>query len=190
MLEYELKRMVNRDIEFCKSEWDKYSFDWERMGVLFEKMMNRYINIIDGFDRGLNVISAYEKKNNSGITYRDNLQIIIKRLEKFRDNGYSNDGLYKEENEGLNIRRYSEEDFRDVRIFLDSCDELSTEEKSEVSDKLDGIETICTSVDTPRKKWEKLRPYVMWLSGKKLVIASHVMPLLMEIDRNGPCNIF
>ena len=68
MLEYELKRMVNNDIEYCKKEWDNYSFDWERMGRLFEKMIHKYINVIDGFDKDLKVISAYEKKNNSGDT--------------------------------------------------------------------------------------------------------------------------
>lgn len=67
MLEYELKRMVNNDIEYCKKEWDNYSFDWERMGSLFEKMIHKYINVIDGFDKDLKVISAYEKKTTAGI---------------------------------------------------------------------------------------------------------------------------
>ena len=46
MLEYEIKRMVNNDIEYCKHEWDEYSFDVEKMAVLFDKMMFRYEKII------------------------------------------------------------------------------------------------------------------------------------------------
>ena len=46
MLEYEVKRMVNRDIKYCKQQWENHSFDWEVMGELFWQMMNRYINII------------------------------------------------------------------------------------------------------------------------------------------------
>ena len=106
MLEYELKRMVNNDIEYCKKEWDKYSFDWERMGTLFERILHKYINIIDGFDKGMKVISGYEKKNKSGDTYRDNLMLAISRLEAFRDNGYKNEGLHKEKNRDFNIIVY------------------------------------------------------------------------------------
>ena len=53
MLEYELKRMVNNDIEYCKKEWDKYSFDWERMGTLFERILHKYIKNIVAISRHL-----------------------------------------------------------------------------------------------------------------------------------------
>lgn len=182
MLEYELKRMVNKDIEFCRSEWDNYSFDWERMGRLFETMMTKYTGVIDGFDSGLKVISGYEKKNMSGDTYRDNLQIIIKRLEDFRDNGYKNDGLHKEDYRDFNITRYDMEKFNEIRKLLDDSDRLSKKEKAEISEKLDGIEGICASNEMPSQKWERLRPYVIWLSGKNLVTASQIMPLMMMIE--------
>ena len=53
MLEYEIKRMVNNDIEYCKHEWDEYSFDVEKMAVLFDKMMFRYEKIIKNFDEDM-----------------------------------------------------------------------------------------------------------------------------------------
>ncbi len=183
MLEYELKRMVNKDIELCKSEWDSYSFDWERMGSLFEKMINRYIGIIDGFDKGLSVISGYEKKNISGNTYRENIRIIIDRLEKFKANGYKNEGLYIEDNKDFNICRYDMESFNKVRLILDESDGLSKAEKEEASGKLDEIESICTLDEEPTQKWERLRPYIMWLSGKNLIIGSQILPLLCRIER-------
>ncbi len=181
MLEYELKRMVNNDIEYCKKEWDNYSFDWERMGRLFDKMIHKYINIIDGFDKDLKVISAYEKKNNSGDTYRDNLRLIISRLEAFRDNGYKNDGLLKEKSDGFNIRPYDRNEFDSVRLIMDRCEKIGKKEKEEISQKLDEIETVCTSASEPTEKWNRLRPYVVWLSGKSLNIASYILPLLNMI---------
>lgn len=181
MLEYELKRMVNNDIEYCKKEWDNYSFDWERMGRLFDKMIHKYINIIDGFDKDLKVISAYEKKNNSGDTYRDNLRLIISRLEAFRDNGYKNDGLLKENIRGFNIRPYDRTEFDSVRLIMDRCEKIGKKEKEEISRKLDEIETVCTSAAEPTEKWNRLRPYVVWLSGKSLNIASYILPLLNMI---------
>ena len=181
MLEYELKRMVNNDIEYCKKEWDNYSFDWERMGRLFDKMIHKYINIIDGFDKDLKVISAYEKKNNSGDTYRDNLRLIISRLEAFRDNGYKNEGLLKENIRGFNIRPYDRTEFDSVRLTMDRCEKIGKKEKEEISRKLDEIETVCTSAAEPTEKWNRLRPYVVWLSGKSLNIASYILPLLNMI---------
>lgn len=181
MLEYELKRMVNNDIEYCKKEWDNYSFDWERMGRLFDKMIHKYINIIDGFDKDLKVISAYEKKNNSGDTYRDNLRLIISRLEAFRDNGYKNEGLLKENSKGFNIRPYDRTEFDSVRLTMDRCEKIGKKEKEEISQKLDEIETVCTSAAEPTEKWNRLRPYVVWLSGKSLNIASYILPLLNMI---------
>lgn len=181
MLDYELKRMVNNDIEYCKKEWDNYSFDWERMGRLFDKMIHKYINIIDGFDKDLKVISAYEKKNNSGDTYRDNLRLIISRLEAFRDNGYKNDGLLKENIRGFNIRPYDRTEFDSVRLTMDRCEKIGKKEKEEISRKLDEIETVCTSAAEPTEKWNRLRPYVVWLSGKSLNIASYILPLLNMI---------
>ncbi len=181
MLEYELKRMVNNDIEYCKKEWDNYSFDWERMGRLFDKMIHKYINIIDGFDKDLKVISAYEKKNNSGDTYRDNLRLIISRLEAFRDNGYKNEGLLKENIRGFNIRPYDRTEFDSVRLIMDRCEKIGKKEKEEISRKLDEIETVCTSTAEPTEKWNRLRPYVVWLSGKSLNIASYILPLLNMI---------
>ena len=132
MLDYELKRMVNNDIEYCKKEWENYSFDWERMGQLFGKMMHKYINVIDGFDKDMKVISAYEKKNNSGDTYRDNLKLIISRLEAFRDNGYKNEGLLKENNSEFNIRPYCREDFDMVRLIIDRSEKINKKEKEEI----------------------------------------------------------
>lgn len=184
MLEYELKRMVNNDIEYCKKEWDNYSFDWERMGRLFEKMLHKYIGVIDGFDKGMKVISAYEKKNNSGDTYRGNMSLVIERLEAFRDNGYKNEGLHKEHNKNFNILFFDKEEFDTVRLVLDRCEQLSSAEKDEVSEKLDEIETICASQKEPTEKWEELRPYVMWICGKNLIIASQILPLLMMIESN------
>ena len=184
MLEYEVKRMVNRDIEYCKQQWENHSFDWEVMGELFWQMMNRYINIIDGFEKDMKIISAYEKKNDSGDTYRHNVQIIIKRLEAFRDNGFKNEGLNREFNKDFKIWRYEMDEFNDVRRVLDENEVLDSDEKEEISLKLDEIEAICASDENPTDKWEKLRPYVVWLSGKNLVVASQIFSVIMNMGRD------
>lgn len=183
MLEYELKRMVNGDIEYCKKEWEDYSFDWERMGELFEKMIYKYTGVIDDFDKGMKVISSYEKKNKSGDTYRENVSLIINRLERFRDNGFKNEGLNNEINPEHNIMFYDKSEFDEARLFFERSVYLNDEQKSDAVEKLDEIEEICSSGIQPTEKWDKLRPYIMWLTGKNLIVVSHILPLVMLLEK-------
>lgn len=183
MLEYELKRMVNNDIDYCKKEWEDYSFDWERMRDLFEKMIYKYTGVINDFDRDMNVISSYEKINKSGDTYRENVKLIIRRLEGFKDNGFKNEGLNNEMNPEHNIMYYDKSEFDEARLFFERSVHLSDEQKSEAVQKLDEIEGICSSNIQPTEKWNKLRPYVMWLTGKNLIIVSHILPLVMLLEK-------
>ena len=181
MLEYELKQIVNNDIELCKTEWENYSFDWERMRRLFDTMVHKYGSTIRDFDNGLNIISGEGDKNALGDTYRANVSIIIKRLEAFKANSYKNEGLYNQELNEYNIFRYDRSNFDEVRMFLDMVEGLNDKDKIEISENLDEIEAICISDKSPLDKWEELRPYVIWISGKNLMLASHVMPLMMLI---------
>lgn len=183
MLEYELKRMVNKDIDYCKKEWEDYSFDWERMRDLFDKMIYQYSDIIDSFNKGMNVISPYEKENKSGDTYRDNVRLIINRLERFRDNGFKNDGLNEEMNPEHDLLYYDKSEFDAARLFFERSLQLSEAQKVEAAQKLDEIEAICSSDLQPTEKWDHLRPYVMWLTGKNLIIVSHIWPLMMLIEK-------
>ena len=64
---------------------------------------------------------------------------------------------------------------------LKNLELLSKKEKEEISQKLDEIETVCTSAAETTEKWNRLRPYVVWLSGKSLNIASYILPLLNMI---------
>ena len=68
-----------------------------------------------------------------------------------------------------------------VRLIIDRSEKINKKEKEEISSKLDEIETVCTSEMEPTEKWNKLRPYVMWLSGKSLAVASRILPLLNMI---------
>lgn len=181
MLEYELKRMVNNDIEYCKNEWDVLSFDVERMAALFDRMMYRYTKIIKGFDNEMRVVLNYEDEVNAGEIYRYNVRLIIKKLEEFRDNGYRNEGLGEEDNPEQVIMPYDASEFDEVRLFFERSEQLNDKLKAETAAKIDEIEEICMSKKRPSEKWEALKPYVIWLTGKDLIIASHIMPLFMLI---------
>ena len=131
----------------------------------------------------MNVISPYEKENKCGDTYRDNVSLIIKRLERFRDNDFKNDGLNDESNPEHNILYYDKSKFDEVRLFFERSMQLSDAQKMEAVQKLDEMEEICASNIQPTEKWDTLRPYVMWLTGKNLIIVSHILPLIMLIKK-------
>ena len=183
MADENLIKQVTEDIDYCKSMWSDYSHDGEKMAELFNKMLFKYMDIIDGIDEGLKVISSYEEGNRMAEVYRINVGLIIKRLEDFKINGCDNERLKdyyaKESIKNLNVNPSM--DFNQARIYISEADFITTKEREEISDKIDEIESICIALLTPKEKWEKLRPYVLWVSGKRLEVAMRILPLFLKV---------
>ena len=179
----ELKKMVDDDIVYCREMWDKYSYDPQKMGELFNSMLFKYSNEIEGINEGLYVVSTYTDIVEVADVYRKNISLIIDRLKNFRDNNYSNDGLRKLiiENSMREIEKFDSKNFMALREYIYTTEEINAREKMEIFEKLDDIEEICMSTVTADEKWDKLRPYVVWLSGKRLKIAAKIMPLLVKL---------
>ena len=51
----------------------------------------------------------------------------------------------------------------------------------EIMEKLAMIEEICSLPLTRKKKWDKLREYIVWISGKDVKIAMKLLPLFLKI---------
>ncbi len=60
--------------------------------------------------------------------------------------------------------------------------ELSSTEKEEIIQKLEEIEEICNLPITRKRQWDKLRQYVVWLSGKDVKVAMKLLPLFLKIQ--------
>ena len=179
--ENDLRVMVDEDIPYCKSVWGKYSHDAEQMEVLFNTMLFKYVNVIEGFADGMEVISAYEEKAKIAEALRNNVDLIIKRLEIFKALGYKCQSL-KDYYLSENVKGYAVNiDFNEARKILNES-QIGMLEKTEITDKIDEIEEICISVDTKKGKWDKLRPYVVWVSGKDVEIALLILSLMQKIN--------
>lgn len=178
----ELNSVVDEDILYCKSVWSKYSHDAEQMESLFNAMLFKYVDVIEGFADGMEVISAYEEKTKIAEALRNNVDLIIKRLEIFKALGYKcqslRDYYLKEDVIGCAVNV----GFNEARRLLAEMSRISVLEKKEIIDKIDEIEEICISVDTKKAKWDKLRPYVIWASGKDVEIAMLVLSLMQKIN--------
>jgi hypothetical protein len=176
------KMMLDDDIMECNEIWNKYSHDSKRMGGLFDMLIMRYSDIIEDFSEGMEVVTSYENPVQQGELYRKNVKLLLTRMENFRKNGYSNDGL-KELYIKSGIKGGALDiSFNEARKIIQENGILSILEKKEISDKLDEMEEIYNVPDTKRNKWEKMRPYVIWSTGKDADTAMLILSMVLKIN--------
>ena len=174
--------MLDDDIMECTEMWNKYSFDAQRMSGLFDMLMLRYSDIIEGFSEGLEVVTAFEDKSLKSELYRKNVKLLLTRMENFRKNGYSNEGL-KEFYINTGVKGgIMDITFNEGRKMVMENEYMSEPEKNEIINKFDEMETIFLAPDTKRNKWEKMRPYVMWATGKDADTAMIILSLVIKIN--------
>ena len=176
------KMMLDDDIMECNEIWNKYSHDAKRMGGLFDMLIMRYSDIIEDFSEGMEVVTSYENPVQQGELYRKNVKLLLTRMENFRKNGYSNDGL-KELYIKSGIKGGALDiSFNEARKIIQENGNLSILEKREITDKLDEMEEIYNVPDTKRNKWEKMRPYVIWSTGKDADTAMLILSMVLKIN--------
>lgn len=179
----DFSRKVDEDIDRSRKTWDAYSYDAEKMSVLFLYLISEYKNEIDGFCVGLKVIQPYEHTALQAEAYRDNVRKMMDRLEGFRQNGYQNEGLLefylKQEQNEVSM----DVNFTQLRLEFGFMDHISKHEKDEIIEKLEEMEEICSQVMFKRQKWELMRKYLVWLSGKDVDIALKILPVFFKINK-------
>ena len=176
------KMMLDDDIMSCNDMWNKYSFDEKRMGGLFDMLIMRYGNIIDGFSEGLDVLTSFESKQQTGEVYRKNVKLLLTRMETFKKNGYSNEGLREYYiNQGV-VGGIMDITYNEARKIIEENEKLSIGEKKEICTKLDEMEEIYNTPDTKSNKWHKLKPYVIWSTGKSVDTAMMILSLVLKIN--------
>lgn len=174
-----LREQVNEDIKTLKTVLKKYSFDLEVMEKIFYNMITSYIDKINFISDGFKLVSSFENSTQKTNVYRSNLEILLKRLEAFKDNGYTNENLeYYYLNKENSIGNDCFDLLNEARRFFKNYDELSPSEKGETVYYIDKIEEIFIMPVTKKEKWEMLRPIVYWLSGRDYVSAVKILEIL------------
>lgn len=181
MQQKDFYQKIDDDIDQSRNIWDEYSHDEEKMSGLFSYLVDTYKDEIEGFCIELEVIQPYEKNALKAQIYRNNIKKLLDRLEGFRCNGYQNEGLMdyylKLEHNELSL----DVDFTNLRLEIGMMKKISNYEKDEIIEKLDEMEVICSCVAFKRHKWEQLREYLVWLSGKDVDIALKLLPIFFKI---------
>ena len=182
--ENELQNMIENDFAQYEIVWTQYYNDKDIIEALFLMLISHYIDRIDGFAEDIEVMSGYETVEQQAEVCRKNVLLLIDRMKLFQKNNYSNNGLVdlyvKQENEKDIIT--VEMDFTATKLSISMMEGISSLEKEEVIRKLGEIEQICNLPLTRKRKWDKLRQYVVWVSGKDVKIAMKLLPLFLKIQ--------
>lgn len=181
MEEKDVQTMIEEDLQQCYDIWEKYPQDIEQLDRVFQMLLQHYEEKIDGFDQYLYVIQNRKNIEEMAEVYRRNILCLVERLQAFQENGYTNEGLmeYYIQKEEKEIDHKA--DFTSVRIAL-GMSNLPFLEKEEIIEKLNEMEEICAKVVPKSKKWEALRQYLIWLSGKDADTAMQILPLFFRIN--------
>lgn len=182
--EKNLQQMIEEDLKQCEIVWTQFYDSKETMESLFLMLISHYIDRINGFAENIEVLNGWEKVSQQIEICRRNILLLIERIKLFQQNGYSNEGLLdlylKQEREKEIIT--IETDFSAVHLSISMMNELSSAEKEEIIQKLEEIEEICSLPITRKRQWDKLRQYVVWISGKDVRVAMKLLPLFLKIQ--------
>ena len=92
--EKEVQQMIEEDFAQYEIVWTQFYNDKETMEALFLMLINHYIDKVNGFAEGIEVLSAYQTIEQQVETCRKNISLLIERMKLFQQNNYSNDGLF------------------------------------------------------------------------------------------------
>ncbi|MCI8341724.1 MAG: hypothetical protein HFE62_00700 [Firmicutes bacterium] len=181
-MNYEEDNEIAKDIVYLNDVYTKFSYDSEIMEKAFNTVFFKYSGKIQGFESGMDVISVFDKKTKMAESLRKNIQLVIKRLEIYQNSGFREECLYEHylkegvQGETLNIS------FQEARKILYEKEGMSASEKKEIEEKLDEVEQIYESVDAKKNKWNRMRPILMWLSGKDVDTGLTFLALIQKIN--------
>lgn len=182
MKDKELIAKVDKDISMVESAMKEYGYDREKLNSVFNHLMMAYDSIIDGFCSGLHVIQSYDTPQAQVEVYHHNISLMSSRLLAFRENKYKNAGLreyyIKKEYQEISFQA----DFTQLRLEIGMMDKLKQIERNEIIERLDEMERICSTVGYKKEKWEQLRQYLVWLSGKDVDVALMILPVFFKIN--------
>lgn len=177
-----LHAQIDSDIYYCDTQWTSFSYDTESMEKLQHRLLSCYQDVIDQFAQGLKTVSAYESSGKRAETYRENVTVLLQRMKRYQSQGYQN----KEKKwwDSLSAKEYLDQvrqACNQARYDVSTNQGLSSSEKKSIEKKLEELEDIMTFQEERHCKWEAIRPYLIWISGKSEDVFLAILPVLLKI---------
>jgi len=176
----EFKKIIDEDIEKC--EYEIRQGNKQSRGVLHNTLKSKYCKIIDGFDENLKSLSY----DDSGEYRKQNLETMKQKLVLFKAMGYQNS--YSEISSGITVNNNNSVSnvinvtFEETRRKIENMSALTEEEIEEILTKLKEIETVSKTDERKSKKWDKMRPILVWLADRGADVGLAILPHILGFN--------
>lgn len=140
--------------------------------------------------------SMWGYSNESGFNYllldadsiKENLSLMGHKLEAFLIglNDKRNFGKFAY-NSGINVTINNsnivdvEINFEEIRQKIEDMPGLNNEDTEEIKSKIDELENISKESISKKKKWEKVKPILLFVIDKGADVAISIMPLILQM---------
>lgn len=179
----ELIKIIDEDITLCEQVIQR-----SNKAELYEihtRIISKYSNIINGFSENLQS-TFYDE---TGTAEKRNIETMRQKLVLFKAMGYSN--IFEKENQApqVNVSNINHNaivnnmSFEQVRDNVENMTALKEEEIKDILKKIGEIENIVKSTERKTKKWEKVKPIIIWIADKSIDIGMIMLQLLLKIGQ-------
>ena len=189
-------RMVHDDILRCET-YLSGEHDEKEGSKLHNELVSKYHAYISDFDstlNGYNYVAHVVDMSYLGIDSIDeNIESMKNKLIAFEANGCRNAMRERKiSSESINIENNLSAvqtqsfimDFDAARNQIESMTGLSEKETQETLDKVNEIKEIVQLKDSPKTKWQKLKPILAWIADKSVDVGVTLLPLILKLEIN------
>lgn len=185
-LQKEFQEMIQEDISRIFESLSQGTDEsrWE----LFREMDGKYQSCIKDFYEGMwfsiprkNILHFpdLEKKPDYVV---DNLKLVMAKLQTYR---FGANAITLAERTGTNVSVTTNVNitvtFEQVRSQVKDMTSLTEEQTAEVLEKITEIESVISSTESKKRKWQQVRPVLVWLADKSFDIGMALLPLLLKL---------
>jgi hypothetical protein len=120
-----------------------------------------------------------------------NLQLVYAKLLSFRAAGYSSLQIDKQgpyiqidnKNSNENTNSFSINiTFEGVIKQIEDMTSLTAKETDEIIGKINELESLINNGENKKRKWDKIKPFLLWVADKSVDVGIVLLPLLLKIN--------
>lgn len=186
------EKMIDEDIKKC-DEFIKSNIDEETGKALHLELTSKYNDYIANLGNGLyGYISEqkfFELDYIGGESLKHNISVIMYKLIAYKNNGYRNSNISSKK--GVQIVNTNENTltanqtititFEEAKKAISEMTGLSENDTNEALVKIDEIKTIVELKESPKTKWQKVKPILAWIADKSVDVGIALLPLILKI---------
>ena len=185
-------RMVDEDIQKCDTLLNNTRYNRQDYALLHTELTAKYASFLADIGSDMYYYNpSYKFFNISKMTdfaLQHNLRILMNKLIAFKNYGYRKAEMTSGDN-GININNTLSAtqtqlvhiSFDEARQQIEDMTGLSDTETEEALQKIDELKAIAESKESKKKKWQKVKPFLLWLADKSVDVGITILPLLMNI---------